>query len=239
MLRAALGSAVENQEDHYAPPVKEAENCAVEIDTDVAGLGEHDLEALLTQLQQQQVDESESPSSLVSAGETVQTAGVDELHLDQSVLEEIARALRGTEAEEAARLPDGATEGSSEHQLFNALQKAFQEADRHNNKQDASSDSTPTGQSPEPQPQAQGSVALSVLLQRREQAGRTVSGKTYCQKNGEARGESYSPEIGEEESGTRMGEFDNASKHAERERIREENRERKKRWREVNQDRSE
>lgn len=233
MLKAALGPVVETQEDHHAAPVEQAELVAtdtVDADVDVTDLGEQDLEALLAQLQQQQDGEPEPPAS-APAVEAEQSSAAD-VYLDPSVRAEIARALRGATS---VQREEGAREESSEHHLINALRKAFQEDGRSNN-QNVSSDSTPTGQSPEPQ--AQANAALSLLLQRQGQAGMLISNEMYRQQNGD-RDESYSPEIGEDEAGMQMGDFDDDSKHAERERTREENRERKKRWREVNQDRSE
>ncbi|KAI5858089.1 hypothetical protein BZA05DRAFT_456911 [Tricharina praecox] len=239
MLKAALGSVVETQEEDCAPPVGQIEQVTtdpVEGDPEVVELGEEDLNSLLAQLQQPQDGEPDHPlSPSVPTGETEQFSGADELRLDPSVLEEIARALRGGDAVGATSAPGGAKEDSSEHQLINALQKAFKE-DGHSNNHNVSSDSTPTGQSPEPQ--AQGNATLSMLLQRQEQVGLLISNEMYRQQNGDTRGESYSPEIGEEDASMQMGDYDDASKHAERERIREENRERKKRWREVNQDRN-
>jgi len=90
-----------------------------------------------------------------------------------------------------------------------AIQQAFETFSRSRH-DDNSQNSTPTPEPPN-----------HMLQQRQEQAGILISNEIYRQRNGE------------------VPENDDPEKAAERERVREENRERKKRWREVNQDRSE
>jgi hypothetical protein len=68
-----------------------------------------------------------------------------------------------------------------------------------------------------------------------------ITNELYRQRAGAQRNQSYSPNGGDRrdsEGAGSMG-YEDPIKSAERERVREENRERKKRWREVNQDRSE
>ncbi|KAF8533074.1 hypothetical protein BDD12DRAFT_528505 [Trichophaea hybrida] len=104
---------------------------------------------------------------------------------------------------------DGATAVKGGDSNF-AIQQAFETFSRSGN-DDNSQNSTPTPEPPN-----------HMVQQRQEHAGILISNEIYRQRNG----------TGD------VPEDDDPEKAAERERVREENRERKKRWREVNQDRN-
>jgi hypothetical protein len=254
LLQAAVGSMAEGRNESVA-------TFQPQVDAEVGGLPDEALEKLLAQLQ-----EGISPSRPVPVAFEPATHQQEHTReraernadpqFDPALVEQLAAALTGGDSAPSAPADLGhgsiKAEDITEEQL-EELQKLLGDASRaetgSSSVKSHESSPTPSPQDHSPSRSLQVDNSAPTLLQRQEQIGLLLSNEIYRQTNNgrQALSDYQSTNHDRPPSGTVGPDGqqilavydDDPSKSAERERIREENRERKKRWREVNQDRSE
>jgi hypothetical protein len=233
LLQAAVGTVVTPAEATTASATPPSD--AIVVDTDLPA---EDIERLLAQLSEPEVAQDQTPTTSLldehaqpQPQQQQQDTGPGAEYISPDQLNAIIHTITSATSQESQ---DTGNEDVKNEQNESSLFEPIRAYSAH------SQDSTPTpnAQSPEPgNPEA----SYAMLRQRQEQAGMLITNELYRQRAGAQRNQSYSPN-GEDrrdsEGAGSMG-YEDPTKSAERERVREENRERKKRWREVNQDRSE
>lgn len=251
LLQAAVGSMAEGRNESVATSQPQA-------DAEVGGLPDEALEKLLAQLQEgisppKPVPVAFEPAACQQVCARERTERNAEPQFDPALVEQLAAALTGGDSTPSAPADLGhgsvKAEDITEEQL-EELQKLLG-ATSHagtspSSVQSHESSPTPGSQDDAPSQSLQVNNAPT-LLQRQEQVGLLLSNEIYRQTNNGRQGLSNyqntnhdrppSGTVGSD--GRQMLAVNDPSKSVDRERIREENRERKKRWREVNQDRSE
>jgi len=252
LLQAAVGSMAEGRNESVA-------TSQPQVDAEVGGLPDEALEKLLAQLQEgispsKPVPVAFEPAAPQQDYARERTERNAEPQFDPALVEQLAAALTGGDSAPSAPTDLGhgsiKAEDITEEQL-EELQKLLGAASHAgtgpSSVQSHESSPTPRSQDYAPSQSLQVSSAPT-LLQRQEQVGLLLSNEIYRQTNNgrQALSNYQSTNHDRPPSGTMgpdgqqvLAAYDDPSKSAERERIREENRERKKRWREVNQDRSE
>jgi len=249
LLQAAVSSIVD---DEPAPST-----VIIDADPALENLPEEDIEKLLAQLQEglsQPEPVQQDPQQPVFAEHGKENA---DLKFDQALVQQITEALAqgdNVPGDIPSTLlcdnPATAQFNEEDHnETLAALQRAFETYSRTlpraGSVHSSESSPSPSAQvySPVPPQPPNHDASTAGLLQCQELASMMITSEILRQSNNRAGSSISGYPVG---SGGRRNSTedsqayaDDPSKAAERERIREENRERKKRWREVNQDRSE